>query len=245
MEVFRKQCDRNNGKKIEKEDESKIYSEGVVLSLSEAIKEYNLMAKVEGRAEKTLNLYDYVLGRFTDFLAEDLSTGNIEPSQVRKYLSKLMDEGLNNTSVAIHHRVIKAFFNWLVGEGYLDIAPTDRVKEPKTPKKYPRYLDEGQVNILLSASGKEKNTWAGYRNYTIVTCFLDMGLRLNELVTAMLNDLSFDNRSLKVHGKGAKDRLVFFGVRTYKTLRHWLKIRDKKGVVLDETLFITERGGGG
>jgi len=62
------------------------------------------------------------------------------------------------------------------------------------------------------------------------------------LVTAKLKDLSFDNRSLKVHGKGAKDRFVYFGVRTYKTLRHWLKIRDKKSEVLDETLFVTERG---
>jgi len=86
-----KQFGQNNGKKIEKEDKNEIYSERVVLSLSEAIEEYTLMAKVEGRAEKTLNLYDYVLGRFTDFLAEDVKIGQIDPSQVRKYLSKLMD----------------------------------------------------------------------------------------------------------------------------------------------------------
>lgn len=237
-----KQFGQNSEKKIAEKEKNAIYSEGVVLSLREGIEEYTLMAKVEGRAEKTLNLYDYVLGRFTDFLSEDFSVGEIDSSQVRKYLSKLMDEGLRNTSVAIHHRVLKAFFNWLVEEGYLNNAPTDRVNKPKTPKKYPRYLNEDQVSTLLSASKRKRNTWAGYRNHTIIICFLDMGLRLNELVTAKLNDLSFDNRSLKVHGKGAKDRLVFFGIRTHKTLRHWLKIRNKKGELLDETLFITERG---
>ena len=96
-------------KRLKKKMEVKFTRKGVVLPLSEAIEEYTLMAKVEGRAEKTLNLYDYVLGRLTDFLAEDLSISQIDASQVRKYLSKLRDEGLNNTSVAIHHTVIKAF----------------------------------------------------------------------------------------------------------------------------------------
>ena len=107
--------------------------------LEEAIDDFKLMAKVDGRAEKTLNLYEYVFGRFRDGdISQDCSVENIETKDIRKYSASLMEDGLKNTSVAIHHRVLKAFFNWLVEEEYLNTAPTDKINKPKTPNKFPK-----------------------------------------------------------------------------------------------------------
>ena len=77
----------------------------------------------------------------------------------------------------------------------------------------------------------------------MLVVFVEMGLRLNELVNATIKDLDLKNRSLKVHGKGAKDRKVYFGKITLRTLRHWMKIRDynQKGVGA-ETIFISQGG---
>lgn len=134
----------------------------------------------------------------------------IESRDIMRYLAFLMDDGLKNTSVAIHYRVLKAFFNWLTEEGAIEESPMQDIKEPKTPNKFPKVLDGKHVDRLLHTGKNWRRTWAGYRNYTIILTFLDTGLRLNELVNIGLEDLNLRERSIKVHGKGAKDRKVYF-----------------------------------
>ncbi|MEF8799369.1 MAG: tyrosine-type recombinase/integrase, partial [Candidatus Bipolaricaulota bacterium] len=151
-------------------------------------------------------------------------------------------DGLNNTSVAIHYRVLKAFFNWLVDENYIPNSPINGIKEPKTPDKFPKVLDDNQVKMLVDTARNWRRTWAGYRNFTMIITFLDTGLRLNELLTAKLDDLDLDDRSIKVNGKGAKDRRVYFGKNNYTCLKHWLKIRGNAEEVFDDTIFISQNG---
>ncbi|MBS3787496.1 MAG: tyrosine-type recombinase/integrase [Candidatus Bipolaricaulota bacterium] len=210
-------------------------------SLSEALNQFKYASQVEGKAKKTLNQYDYVFDNFTDYLTEDdPPISSITPNHVRGFLKRLMDRDLAKATVAIHHRVVQAFFNWLVDEELLEKAPTRNIDEPKTPDKYPRILDEEQTNKLIRTAENNKSTWAGFRNYTMILTFLDTGLRVNELVNARLTDLKFNERSLKVLGKGAKDRVVFFGYRTYKALRKWIDIREDKGKPLDDTVFTSQ-----
>lgn len=212
------------------------------ISIKEAVEDFTLMAKVDGRSEKTLNLYEYVFDNFLERCSEGLLIGDVEPKDIRKYLASLMDQGLKNTTVAIHHRILNAFFNWLVKEGKLRESPTERIDEPNTPKKFPKVLNSKQVEKLLYTAKNWRKTWAGYRNYTMILTFLDTGLRLNELVSAQLEDLDLEKRSIKVHGKGAKDRNVYFGKRNYKCLKRWLKMRDDKGEVWVDTVFTSQQG---
>ena len=213
------------------------------ITLSEAVEDFKLMAKVEGQAKKTLNLYDYVFKRLLNSLSGETLVTEVRTKELREYLSTLMDDGLKNTSIAIHYRELSSFFNWLVGEGYLKTAPTERIREPKTPDQFPRILDQKQLKKLLQAARERKGDWTSYRNYSMLIAFIDMGLRLNELVNALLDDLDMKNRSLKVHGKGAKDRKVYFGKRGFRTLRHWLKIREGKPKrIWDDTVFISQNG---
>jgi len=220
-------------------------SEAIVeeITLSEAIEDFNLMAKVEGQADKTLDLYEYVFKRLTGCISEKKLVTEIQVKELRKYLASLMDDGLKNTTVAIHYRHLKSFFNWLVEENYLEEAPTEKIDEPKTPKKFPRVLDDGQVKKLLTTAKNRKGEWSSYRNYCMLVAFVEMGLRLNELINAQTKDLDLKNRSLKVHGKGAKDRKVYFGKKTLRTLRHWMKIRNyNPEKVWEDTIFISQGG---
>jgi len=130
-----------------------------------------------------------------------------------------------------------------VEENYLEEAPTEKIDEPKTPKKFPRVLDGEQVTKLLTAAKNRKGEWSSYRNYCMLVVFVEMGLRLNELINAKIKDLDLKNRSLKVHGKGAKDRKVYFGKKTLRTLRHWMKIRNyNPEKVWEDTIFISQGG---
>jgi len=213
------------------------------ITLGEAIEDFNLMSKVKGHSDKTIELYDYVFKRFLGFMSEEKPVTEIQTRDVREYLSFLMDEGLKQTTVAIHFRHLRAFFNWLTEEDYLKDAPTADISEPKTPSKFPRILSKDQIRKMLHAAKKRKGEWSSYRNYAMLVVFIEMGLRLNELINAELKELDMNNRSLKVHGKGAKDRKVFFGKKTFRTLRHWLKIREHKPEqIWDETIFISQNG---
>lgn len=212
------------------------------VELSEAIAEFKLMAKVEGRSESTIDLYEYVFDRFTDKVGEGTPIGDITTKECRKFLSELMDEGLKNTTVSIHHRVLNAFFNWLHEESFIKKSPFYPIDAPKTPNKFPRYLDEEEVKALLKAEKNRDRSWAGYRNYVMLLTFLDTGIRLSEFVNAEMDDVDLEERSLKVHGKGAKDRKVFYGKKTAKALMRWLRIRDHVEEVWDDTIFISQNG---
>jgi len=212
------------------------------VSLKEAMNQYKYASRVEGKAKKTLEQYDYVFDKFLEFLPADTPIKAITPSDVRGFLNNLMNKSLAKATVAIHHRVLQALFNWLVREDLLDKAPTANIKEPKTPKQYQKVLNEDQTNKLVRAAEGNKGSWTGYRNFTIIVCFLDIGLRLTELVDTRLIDLNFEERTLKVRGKGAKDRMVYFGLETYRALRKWIGMRDMKGKPKDNTIFISRTG---
>ncbi|MCF7889865.1 tyrosine-type recombinase/integrase [Candidatus Bipolaricaulota bacterium] len=212
------------------------------LSLTEAISQFKYASEVEGKAKATINQYNYVFENFLNFLGTDLPVKKIEPNTVRGFIRGLMNQNYSKSTVAINHRVLQTFFNWLVEEDLLEAAPTENIREPRTPNKFPRVLTLEQAEQLIKASEQRKNTWAGFRNHTIILCFLDMGLRLNELASAKLTHLNLKERTLKVHGKGSKDRMVFFGFETYKTLRKWMNMRNEKGEPMEETIFISQNG---
>ena len=221
---------------------SKNHNSSENISLIQAVEDFKLKGKAEGRADKTLEQYNYVFNRLLEQFTDDREAGSIQTRELRKYLAHLMDEGLKKTSVAIHYRNLNSLFNWLKGEGILESSPMNDIKEPKTPDKFPKILNKEQVDKLLNTARNWRRTWAGYRNFTMIVTFLDTGLRLDEFVNAELNNLNFEQRSIKVDGKGAKDRKVYFGKNTYKCLRHWLKIRDNINEIWDDNIFISQNG---
>ncbi|MBS3787805.1 tyrosine-type recombinase/integrase [Candidatus Bipolaricaulota bacterium] len=151
-----------------------------------------------------MDQYGYVLGRLLEQFSQEREVSSIQTKAMRQHFASLMDDGLQTTTVAIHYRVIQAFFNWLLTEGYINGSPVSDIKEPKTPDKFPKVLNKDQAKQLVNAARNWRRTWAGYRNFAMIITFLDTGLRLNELVNAKLTSLNMEKRSLKVHGKGQK-----------------------------------------
>lgn len=236
---FENQAYRNSS---ESTNSNRKFSEKEEVRLSKVMDHYEADKKLAGRADKTLEQYEYVFNRFGGFLGENLEIGEIDKSHIRNYLAYLMEE-VKKTTVAIHFRVLRAFFNWVIEEGYIKDSPMKGMTEPKTPKKFPRILNESQVEKFLDSAKDRLDCWSGIRNYTIVILLLDVGLRLQEVVTAKLSNLDLDHQSIKVHGKGAKDRKVFFGEETDKRLRKWLRIReDIEKRVTSNTIFIDLNG---
>jgi integrase/recombinase XerD len=126
---------------------------------------------------KTLEHYRYTLGSFTEYLADqDIhDVADITPHDIRAYLVGLQHRGLKDTTQHIHARGIRAWLNWLVDEGELDISPMKRVAMHRLEKRIPPPFSPREVQTLLAAC--DQRTVLGARNYAIILTLLDTGLR--------------------------------------------------------------------
>ncbi len=133
---------------------------------------------------------------------------------------------------------IKRFYRYLEVQSILSGKNTIAfLDSPKIKKSLPKYLTlEQSVALLNSVDGKNKE-----RDFCIITLFLNCGLRLSELVNINISDISFDNCSLKVLGKGNKERIVYLNNSCINALNSYLKVRPKDAVIDRDALFISSR----
>lgn len=211
--------------------------------LASAIDHFKTAKTLSGRAEKTLEQYEYVLSNFGEYLDCNPNIEDIDKNDVRGFIQHLLDRDLSQSTVAIHHRVLRSFFNWLLSEKELESSPMRSIQEPTTPNQFPRILSQEQVDTLLNSARERIDCWSGLRNFAMIITFLDMGLRRQELIDAQLNNLNLEGRSLKVNGKGAKDRRVHFGQATARIIKKWLKVRESiRAEIKPNTVFIGQNG---
>ena len=214
------------------------------VKVAEVIDRFLSDKRLQGLSDRTLDQYEEVLGWFSDFLdVEEVLISEIDEVAVKKYLNGLIDRGLKITTVAIRFRVLRSFFNWTEDRGLIDRSPMEDIQEPKTPKKFPYVLDEEEVDQLLETAKSYTNKWTGIRDYTMVLLLLDAGLRATEILEAKKENLNLERRSLKINGKGAKDRKVFFGTQTCRWIKQWLQVReDISNPVVEKILFVDLNG---
>jgi len=190
--------------------------------LERALEEFMLALQVSGRSQKTIRLYQRSIKPLVNFLGNpDL---NVSPSEIRAFIAH-MQITLNPTTVGIRWRSIRAFFNWLDQEGWLESNPVNSMRSPKVPKKYPDVLDANKMERLVSAARESRASWVGNRNLVIVALLLDCGLRVSELSGICIEDLNLGYAAITVTGKGTRDRQVYFGRRLARLLRAWLEKR--------------------
>lgn len=159
-------------------------------------------------------------------------------SDIYEYLYFLSHER-NNSPVTRSRKIssLRAFFNYLHTKVKLiDNNPTKELTLPNTKKSMPKYLNLEQAKDLLKAAFS-----LGEREYCMVTLFLNCGMRLSELVGLNLSDVKTD--SVKILGKGNKERIVYLNAACVEALELYLPIRTKQINVVDkEALFLSSRG---
>lgn len=115
-----------------------------------------------------------------------------------------------NASKARKLSAIKAFYKYLVAKRrYFDENPAVNIEAPKQKKSLPKYLSLDESLLLLETIKSDKESKFAVRDYAIVTLFLNCGMRLSELVGINIRDIDRDLRSLRVLGKGNKERIIY------------------------------------
>lgn len=123
---------------------------------------------------------------------------------------------------------LKSFYKYYCGTvmRFKD-NPTANIDTPKIPKTLPKHLSaEESVELLRTVNSDDESRFKE-RNFCIITLFLNCGMRLSELVGLNLSDLDRDLRSLRVMGKGAKERVIYLNDACRIALENYIKVREK------------------
>lgn len=143
--------------------------------------------------------------------------------------------GNNATTRARKASTLRSFYKWLTyHENRLDSNPMEHLESPKAKKALPKYLTKDDCLTLLKAiDGPNKE-----RDFCIVIFFLNCGLRLSELVSLNYNDIRSD-RSMKVTGKGNKERIIYLNDACIEAFEAYMKVRPNDGLKDRNALFIS------
>ncbi len=204
------------------------------------------METIKGKSSKTVDEYYFDLRTFLRFMKvlkgqaeidhfDAISISDISIEFIREitlhdlyeYLSYTLRERLNNAnSRARKVSSLKSFFKYLLNKAKLiSVNPAAELDSPKIPKTLPKYLSLDESKKLLhSIDGTYK-----YRDFAIISIFLNCGLRLSELAGINLNDIRDDK--LTVFGKGSKERTVYLNESCLKAIKDYIdKERPKEGL---------------
>ncbi len=195
----------------------------------------------------TIEAYARDLQQFADFYTEyanqvPLDVRQINRIGVRHYLGMLAEAGLAMSSITRKLASLKAFFKYHVRVGTLNVNPVALVKSPKTDKKLPTVLSEEEIARLIDDMSGD-DAFVPVRDRAILELFYSTGIRLSELLNLNYGDVNFSGLTIRVFGKGAKERIVPFGKKAAQALQQYLKVRRSEfgRVNLEDALFISRR----
>ncbi len=201
----------------------------------------------DGLSRNTLESYRRDLNKFAAWLAAQRGATLLQATQgdIQGYLAHLfVVQKARASSTGRNISSLKRLFRYLLRQGKLEVDPTLQIDTPKLPRNLPRTLTEADVELLLSAP--DEQTPLGLRDRTMFEVLYATGLRVSELVSLRVSQVSMDMGVVRVMGKGNKERLVPLGEVALDWLRLYLS--DGRGVLLSgqvsDDLFVTHRGGG-
>ncbi len=209
--------------------------------LSNLMHQFDTFLKVERNLTPvTRSDYGYYLKKFMEFLirtsGHEPPIGEIDPLMIRSYLEYLqIERNYKSKSLARVITTLRTFFRYCVERNYIKTSPAAVIRNPKLPRKLPLYLIGSELKRLLCAP--DTSTDSGLRDYAILVTLSFTGVRLQELVNSNLSDIDFERQTLKVFGKGSKERLVPLNKLVIGALRVYFDrrpIRESKAIFLNK-----------
>lgn len=174
-------------------------------------------------SDDTVASYEEDLNHFWRFLEKEAisSIREIDYSTVRMYLRFLYEEKYSKKTVSRHISTLRSFFKYLRKENVIDENPMTLISNPKQDKRLPNYLNHEQLEEFLALP--DQTTPIGMRDALLLEMIYATGVRVGELVSLKLEDISSHRHEIKILGKGRKERYVLFGSRCERLLNQYLK----------------------
>lgn len=196
--------------------------------LSEAWSKYQSDKKIEGYSPLTLKMYGFQYNLLKRFFS-DVAMKELSTESLKQYL---IDDGGHLKPSSLGHRIrfIKSLFKWAHEEGHISKNPAAKLKEPKLGQRIPKFLSKHEIEHLREGCHTPMEN-------ALFEFFYSTGCRIGEVAKLNREDINFTVNSVIVHGKGDKEREVYFNIRCSIWLKRYLEKRDD----VEDCLFVTER----
>ncbi len=198
----------------------------------------------QGTSPRTLEAYRRDVERLVDFARVNGTPSPVDITSrgLREFVYHLKDVGLAPSSIRRNISAVRTYFRFLLADGVVNRDPSERLETPKRWRTLPEVLTVAEMTQLLAAPTLDDTL--AFRDRAMLELAYGAGLRVSEWITLGVRDVLFEERLVRVFGKGSKERLVPIGrsaigaVATYvRELRPKLERGNGKGV-----LFLNSRG---
>jgi integrase/recombinase XerC len=192
-----------------------------------------------GASPHTLRSYAADLTEFTRFLADEKIGGlpDADTRAVRAYVARLHQRRLSKATIARKLAAVRSCFRFLARRGALPANPARQVRSPRLGRRLPSFLPVDEATLLLNAPPEPSA--AGARDRALLELLYASGLRVAEGCGLDLDDLDEARRTVRVVGKGDKERVVPVGETALEALAAYLAMRGRQR----GPLFLNARGG--
>lgn len=203
------------------------------------LKEFeNYLKNVKKYSINTVNSYVSDINIFISYLSvEKVNYKNINRDIIRSYLKYLDENNYKSSSINRILSSLNDYYNYLVKNKIIKYNYFNDINRPRKEKKLPNFINYAEYMNLISTIQKEDNTYLRLRNLLLLEILFDTGLRVSEAVNIKIKDIDFKNHSIRVLGKGSKERIVYFGDYASNYLEEYLSLREGIKSSDDEYLF--------
>ncbi len=202
-------------------------------TVAEAWNDFIRSQEVRGLSDSSIEQMGRVARHFVEVVGEAVRLCELSITDVEDYVVWMRRKGNNPSTVNTNLNWVKAWLNWCVGKGkepegleaprFLLAFDPDDVKSVKQPKTVKRIADPDAVRRLVESL--DSSTFDGLRFKTTVLLILDTGVRAGEVCLMNVADVAADCSSVRVYGKGSKERTVYLSREMTEHLRAWLACR--------------------
>ncbi|MBN2561860.1 MAG: tyrosine recombinase XerC [Phycisphaerae bacterium] len=168
---------------------------------------------------------------------------NADANQIRSFLAFLHEREYSKATAARKLATLRSFYKFCLRRGYVTTNPVATIRTPKQEKRLPKFLEVAEIQKLLSTP--DDTTLLGARDRAMLEALYSTGVRVSELVALNVSDVDMTGESLRVRGKGRKERISPIGPTAVTAIRKYLEMRaaDPRNATFDpEPLFVNKHG---
>lgn len=217
--------------------------------MQELIRSYlSYLKREKNYSPHTVVSYQNDLSQYMAFLQHDApglvrDHSGVTAASVRAFLGVMLDNGLSKKSIVRKLSTLRSFYRYLSRKNIVPNDPTSSVVTPKTEKTLPEFVDRLVMEKVFMLP--DTATFSGSRDAAMLELFYGSGIRLSELIGLRLEDIDENNGTVKVTGKGDKQRIVPLTKKSLLSIGNYLRHRKeipKHSSAVERFVFLTEKG---
>ena len=168
---------------------------------------------------------------------EEKGAAKTDHRQLRSWMGTLLESGVSKRTVSRKLAAASTYFKFLRKSGLVENNPVARFTAPKFEKKLPSFLREEDALNLFEKVTFEDN-WEGKRDRAMIEVLYGCGLRRAELINLAYKNIDFTGQTIKVMGKGRRERVLPFGSNMRSAMLDYRNLCEKEGINFRDTFFV-------